>query len=243
MKTNNSIHALFLYCLSCILSLFLLANTARAADPEHLFWAEDIATNVTPDKNAYGSNPSYIHWLGINGFEAYENRTQCSSFITQVLMQSYGWTSSYFLNWMASTSPTAAKYYDAIKQQNGFTIVGNINSIQPGDIIAIKYPSGSTVTGHTMMANGPATLRSSTSPFITGTVQYEIQVIDSSQSGHGPTDTRLMEDGTYSPGAGIGIFRLYTSSTGVIKGYTWSTYNNSQYYDLKTRPIIVGQLM
>lgn len=243
MKTNNSTHALFLCSLTAILSLFLLTSTARAADPEHLYWAEDIAANVTPDKNMYDSNPSYIHWPDVNGVGAYENHTKCASFITQVLMQSYGWTSTYFTNWMASTSPTANKYYNAIEQQNAFIIIGNINDIQSGDFIAIKYPSGSTVTGHMMMANGPATLRSSTLPFVTGTVQYEIQVIDSSQTGHGPTDTRLMEDGTYSPGAGIGIFRLYTNSTGVIKGYTWSTYNNSQYYDLNTRPIIVGRLM
>jgi hypothetical protein len=243
MKTNNSTHTLFLCSLTAIFSLFLLTITARAADPGHLFWAEDIAAKVTPDKNMYDTNPSYIHWPDVNGVGVYENRTKCAPFITQVLMQAYGWTSTYFRNWMSSTSPTATEYYDTIKRQNRFVIIDNINSIQPGDIIAIKYPSGSIVTGHMMMANGPATLRSSTLPFVTGTVQYEIQVIDSSQTGHGPTDTRLMEDGTYGPGAGIGIFRLYTNNAGVIKGYTWSTYNNSQYYDLNTRPIIVGRLM
>lgn len=242
MKTTNFTHALFLRILTGILSLFLLAGTAKAADPAHLFWAVDIATNVTPDKNMYDSNPSYIHWPDANGVGAYENRTKCSSFITQVLMKSYGWTSAYFSNWMSSTSPTANKYYDAINQQNGFVIIDNINDIQAGDIIAIKYPSGSAVTGHMMMANGPATLRSPTLPLVTGTNQYQIQIIDSSQSGHGPTDTRLIEDGVYAPGAGIGISRLYADNAGVIKGYTWSTYYNSVYYDQNTRPIIVGRL-
>lgn len=237
MKITNT-YAL----LVSILGLFLLINTAKAAEPAHLYWAEDIAANVTPDKNMYDSNPSYIYWPGVNGAGSYENRTKCASFITQVLMQSYGWTSSYFTTWMASTSPTANKYYDNINQQNGFVSISKVNEIQPGDIIAIKYPSGSTVTGHMMMANGPATPRSPTLPLVAGTYQYAIQIIDSSQTGHGPQDTRLMEDGTYSPGAGIGILRLYANSVGNLIGYTWSTYNSSQYYDSNTRPIIVGRL-
>jgi hypothetical protein len=239
MKTTNFTHPL---CLS-LLSLFLLVGTAKAASPQHLFWAQDIATHVSPDNNVYGTSPNYIHWPDANGVGSYENHTQCSSFITQVLMQSYGWSSTYFRNWMASTSPTASRYYDTIEQQNGFAVVGNINDIQAGDIFAVKYPSGSSITGHAMMANAPAVLRTPTSPLISNTTQYEIQVIDSSQSGHGSTDTRLMEDGTYSSGAGIGLLRLYADNAGVIVGYTWSTYSNSQYYDVTTRPVIVGRLL
>jgi hypothetical protein len=93
-----------------------------------------------------------------------------------------------------------------------------------------------------MMAGSVVTARTATAPMINLTYQYEIQVIDSSQTCRGPTDTRLMEDGTNSPGAGIGIFRLYAGSTGAIKGYTWSTYNSSIYYEQTTRPIIVGRL-
>jgi hypothetical protein len=243
MKRSNFTNGLFLRLLTGILSLFLLAGTAKAADPQHLFWAKDIATNVTPELNMYDSNPSYIRWPDANGVGAYENRTKCASFITQVLMQSYGWTSAYFRNWMASTSPTANVYHDTIKQQNRFAIIGNINDIRPGDIIAIKYPSGSTVTGHMMMAKTTAFLRKATLPIIKGTYQYELQIIDSSQTGHGSTDTRLNEDGTYNPGAGIGTLRLYTNSSDMLVGHTWSTYNSSKYYDFKTRPIIVGRLI
>lgn len=243
MKTTNYIHVLFLCIFNCIVSSFLLVSTAKAADPQHLFWATDIAKNVSPEYNAYDSNPSFIQWPDANGVGIYENRTKCSSFITKILMQSYGWTSTDFHNWMSSTSPTSDKYYDAIKQQNGFVIIGNIDDIQPGDIVAIKYPSNSTVTGHMMMAKTAATLRTATLPIIEGTNQYALQIIDSSQTGHGSTDSRLNEDGTYNPGAGIGILRLYTNSVGNVVGYTWSTYNNSQFYDQRTRPIVIGRLI
>ena len=243
MKTLKIIRILLLYMLTGIFSVFLLNSTARAADYDHLFWAKDIAENVTPDKNTYATDPSYIYWPDADGVGSYENHTKCASFITQVLMHSYGWTSSDFKDWISTASPTAERYYDTIKLQNGFIAINNIKNIQPGDLIAIKYPDNSSVTGHMMMANGYPLLRSSTSPIIKNTYQYEIEIIDSSQSGHGSHDTRLMEDGTYSPGAGIGVFRLYASSKGVIKGYTWSTYNNSQYYDQNTRPLIVGRLL
>ena len=243
MKTANNKYGLFLCVVASITASFLLVGSAKAADPQHLFWAEDIATNVAPEFNMYDSNPSYVHWPSVNGAVIHENRTKCSSFITQILMQSYGWTSTDFRNWMSSISPTADKYYAAINQQNGFSIVSNVNDIQPGDIIAIKYLSGSTATGHMMIAKTAATLRTATLPIIAGTTQYALQIIDSSQTGHGPTDSRLNEDGTYAPGAGIGILRLYTNSAGVVVGYTWSTYNNSQFYDATTRPLLIGRLI
>ena len=52
----------------------------------------------------------------------------------------------------------------------------------------------------------------------------------------------MMPDGTWDEGVGIGVFRLYTDNTGTIVGYTWSTYNNSDYYDQTTRHLTVGRL-
>lgn len=92
-----------------------------------------------------------------------------------------------------------------------------------------------------MIATGPADLRTATAPYVPNTTQYVVEVIDSSRSGHGPTDTRLREDGTWQDGVGIGIFRLYADATGTIVGYTWSTYTTSVYYDQTTRHPVVGR--
>jgi hypothetical protein len=197
---------------------------------------------VAPASNAYGTNPNYIHWAGVGGYTVYENRTECSSFVTRVLMQAFGWTSTYFTSWTGSTSPNAATYHDLIAAQKGFAKIASVTAIAPGDVIAIKYPAGSSSSGHAMTVAAAPVLRTTSAPAVTGTYQYEVQVIDSSQSGHGSTDTRLNADGTWNQGAGVGIFRLYADRTGAIVGYTWSTYSNSVYYDQGTRNLVVGRL-
>jgi len=67
-------------------------------------------------------------------------------------------------------------------------------------------------------------------------------VNDSSESGHGRTDTRRKSDGTFGSGVGEGIFCLYTNASGEIVGYTWSTFANSDYYDQTMRNLVVGRL-
>ncbi len=223
------------------LSAIAAANTAPTT---HVSWAEILVTNLSPDKNLYASNPTYIYWAGINGATSYENRTQCSSFVTRVLKQAYQWTDADFHAWFGSNSPSAANYHDAIVAQNGFSVVQKIGGIKAGDIIAVKYQSDPTSTGHAMIARTTATKRASTSPLVKGTFQYEIEVIDSSKSGHGASDTRLMADKTWDTGAGIGTLRLYADNTGTITGYTWSTAKNSAYYGLQSNHhIVIGRLV
>jgi hypothetical protein len=196
-----------------------------------------------PENNEYNSNPNYIKWPGVNGATAYANRTQCGSFVTRVLKQAYAWNDTYFKNWFGSTSPTAAVYHDAILAGNGFTAFDTVQDIAPGDIIAIKYPAGLSATGHVMMARGAAFERTASAPLVAGTRQYAVEIIDSSQTGHGPDDTRLMADNSWDSGAGIGTLRIYADEySGEIAGYTWSTYSTSVYYDQNTRHLTVGRL-
>ena len=242
MNTTRNKHGLFWYIAASIVSSCVLVGTAKAADPQHLFWATDVAINVTPDHNVYDSSPSYVRWPSPNGVGLHENRTRCSNFLTQVLRKSYGLTSTSIFNWLSTANPTANTYFEAIKQKNAFYIVYNINNINPGDIIAIQYPDSITATGHVMIAKSKAILRTPTSPLISGIKQYEIQVIDSSQSPHGINDTRSNANGSDDSGVGIGVFRLYANSYGGLAGHTWSTRSNSQFFSRTARPIIVGRL-
>lgn len=225
-----------------LLYLALSAAPAHASQPAHLAWAEDIATHVTPDKNAYGTSPNYIYWAGVNGAATYENRTECSSFATRVMKQAYGLSDGDYIAWMGSKSPNAAKYHDTIQAGNGFAVIQNVADIQPGDILAVKYPEGLSSSGHVMMARSQAVARTASAPQAPGTIQYEIQIIDSSQSGHGANDTRRMADGTWDTGVGIGTLRLYADNLGNIAGYTWSTYGNSVYYGQAERHMVVGRV-
>src|SRR5262249_216765 len=113
---------------------------------------------------------------------------------------------------------------------------------RPGDFIAIRYPAGSENTGHIMVVAETPQRRQASEPVIEGTEQWEVTVIDSSESGHGKMDTRRKEDGTFGSGVGEGIFRLYSDRKGKIVGYSWSTFKNSDYYDLATRHLVIGRL-
>lgn len=219
------------------------AGVASPTKTTHIQWAQDVALNVSAAYNVYGGNPNYIKWPGINNAVNYENRTECASFVTRVLKQAYGLTDSDFKAWMGSASPTAAKYHDVINAANRFQPLVNILDLRAGDLIAVKYPAGSAVSGHTMIALGIANLRTSTAPLVDGTYQYEVPVVDSSQSGHGSTDTRRKADGFWQQGVGIGVFRIYADALGTVKGYTWSNYTNSTYYKMADRHLVMGRLL
>lgn len=118
---------------------------------------------------------------------------------------------------------------------NPFTRVNAVALLAEGDIISIKYPDGADSSGHVMLVQsvGPWRHRSQSAqkflynnaePDITGF--YDIIVIDSSASYHGPADTRANNPGGIGRN---GVFRIYVSSTFQVLGYTWSTVNASEY--------------
>lgn len=207
-----------------------LVSEAQAALP-HVQWADTLIANLTPDQNEYNTSPNYIYWAGVDGASVYANRTQCSSFLTRLLKRAYQWGDTEFQSWFGASSPNAATYYDAIVGQKHFNPVTNALDIQSGDVIAVKYLFDADSSGHVMIARGPVVWLPHVSPYKAGTTQYEIEVIDSAKSGHGSSDTRMMPDGSWDTGAGIGKARLYvdTASRGVV-GYSWSFSKGSAYH-------------
>lgn len=224
------------------LALLLTSSAAQTSEPDHLIWAEDVASNVDPTQNFYEAGIRVVQWAGVDGATDYVNRSDCASFMTAILKQSYGYTSQDMDAWLGWENPNSAMYHDAIMASSGFELIPTVLDIVAGDILAIKYPLGTGASGHVMIAASPATLRIPTSPIYAGTLQYELLVIDSSSSGHGNYDTRKQPDGTWSTGAGIGTVRLYTNAAGVIMGHTWSTLSSSTYRSQSTRPIAIGRL-
>ncbi len=224
------------------LALLLTSSAAQTSEPDHLIWAEDVASNVGPTQNIYEAGIRLVQWPGVDGATEYVNRTDCASFMTAILTQSYGYTSDDIGECLGWANPTSAMYYDAIMASSGFELIPTVFDIEAGDILAIKYPAGTGASGHVMFAASPAVLRTSTSPIYAGTFQFELTVIDSSGSGHGNYDTRKQPDGTWATGAGIGTVRLYANAAGAIVGHTWSTISSSTYRSQGTRPIAIGRL-
>jgi hypothetical protein len=244
IKTTNLANSLLL---AFVFGFGLHQSTQAQTAPLHLTEAEDLvidllqsAQTATTWPNLYGT-PACIYWNGAQSTAC----TECSSFVTLLWQHTYGWTSTTFSQWMGHTSPDAAVYHDTIQQQNGFALVPTVDQICPGDILAIVYyPEYQSPSGHVMIVQDLPQPNSS-KPFITGTAQWTISVIDSTSSYHGTSDTRYSHPG----GIGQGIFRLYTYPDGTVAGYTWSLLSTSlsNYYPQATstssgRHLVIGRL-
>ncbi|WP_437875322.1 hypothetical protein [Sorangium sp. So ce513] len=222
------------------LSLFA-PRQAAARDADHLRWAESLVDNLAPENNEY-STASFMSWAGVAGARRYMNRTQCATFLTGLLKQSYGWSESTFSGWMGSRSPTAAAYYDAIVAEDGFDRIHDLNDARAGDIIALRYPAGESSTGHVAILRRAPRVKLPVLPFVVGTFQYEVSVVDSTNTHHGPSDSRMSSGGRGATGAGYGVMRIYTNTSGAVVGHTWSTATTTTYYPTTQRKIAIGRL-
>ena len=223
------------------------ATAATAAEsnsmPETLLdWAQKLVSEVTPANNFYGSHPTYVEWSNATTGAVARNRSVCSSFASHLLEQSFGYTAKDIGTWFGKNVPQADDYHATIAADNGFKRIVHVTALRPGDIIAIAYPAGSHPTGHVMIVASRATPRTASVPIEAGTQQYEIEVIDSANSGHGPGDTRHRSGGTWNTGVGRGVLRVYALPDDTIAGYAWSTSAQSLLRPAKVRKPAIGRL-
>lgn len=211
-----------------------------------LEWAQLLVQNINLKNTTYQHKSGTVTWANENGATGYSSYTDCSGLIAALLTQTYGLSTNDFQTWLKTDRPLAKTFESNIAVENGFIRIDQINQAKPGDLLAIKYPPGNTDpgddTGHIMLITGLPQSRTPTAPQVKNTLQWDIPVIDSAQSGHGKEDTRRNPDGTFREGLGQGIFRVYTDADGKLAGYSWSDLTVSQYYDRDTRPFIIGRV-
>jgi hypothetical protein len=235
----------FVVVFRCLTLLLLSACATRAQRIEktHLDWARVLVRELRSENTSYQHKRGVVIWKGENGADEYEIRTDCSGFLNALLEHAYGFTPEDFERWLGKRRPLAVEYFEAIRQQRNFLQIASEGDLRPGDVIAIRYPPGTNDnTGHIMLIESVPVRHRTSKPEVEGTEQWEVSVIDSSESGHGKTDTRRRPDGTFGQGVGQGILRLYTRPNGEIAGYTWSTFANSDYYDQASRQLVIGRL-
>jgi hypothetical protein len=231
------------FCCLSLLLIFAGATTAqRSVQKTPLEWASVLVRELQPEDTSYQHHQDFVKWKGENGAEGYESRTDCSGFLNALLERAYGLTPDNFERLFGKRRPLAVEYFEAIQQQKNFRRITSEQDVRPGDVIAIRYPPGTNDnTGHILLIAGLPVRHKASKPEIEGTEQWEISVIDSSESGHGKTDTRHRPDATFGQGVGQGILRLYTRPGGEIIGYTWSIFAVSDYYDQTTRQLVIGR--
>ena len=211
-----------------------------AADARHVLTAQTLVQSLSLDNTSYEHGAGSIVWEGVVA-----SHTDCSGLIDHLLMHDDGYTPEDFKRWFGSRRPTAARYHDAIVQGRGFTAVPTVAELRPGDLIAIKYLTRKDNTGHIMLVVEAPRRLAALPPQVDGMVQWEVVVIDSSESGHGPTDTRHKrgDGGRDHDGLGRGVFRLYATADGSPGGFAWSTSKSSRFIGPDDEHLVLGRLV
>ncbi|WP_063796603.1 hypothetical protein [Chondromyces crocatus] len=209
--------------------------------PAHLAWGKLLVDNILPQDNRYGDGSShYIRWAGIDGYTRYENNTQCNSLLTHLLRQAYGLDESDMLAWTEQRSPTAHRYHDLIEAEDGWTIIPRVSQIRAGDVLAIRYTSHPTSTGHIAIVQRAPIPRQGVPQADRGVTEYEVHVLDSTSTKHGNDDSRVTGSLTQK-GVGTGVMRFYTDVQDRITGHAWSMIS-SEYHPQSERHAVVGRL-
>jgi hypothetical protein len=208
--------------------------------PKHLLDAQTLVQQIDLSNTNYEHAQGKVVWSG-----TVESHTDCSGLIDHLLVHSYGYTPEAFKRWFDSRRPTAARYHDAIAVQKGFLQLQTIRELRPGDLIAIKYLTQKENTGHIMLVAVAPQRIAAKQPVVEGSEQWALTVIDSSESGHGPTDTRHKKGprGKDHDGLGYGVFRLYATPMGNIVGFSWSTLAVSKFVPPEKEHLVMGRLI
>lgn len=234
-------------CLRGLLVAFVIARGAGWATfaeeprvPRHLADAEDLVRNLELKHTNYEHGKADIKWTGTR-----ESHADCSGFVDGLLMHSYGYDAEQFKRWFDSHRPSARRYHDAIVEQRGFTQVDKLPDVRPGDILAVKYLKRDDNTGHVMLVSGMPRRMAPKKPIVAGAVQWETPIIDSSETGHGPTDTRHHKGpkGKDHQGLGAGVLRIYADREGKVLGFTWSTLERSSFKPPDDEHLVIGRLV
>jgi len=216
-----------------------MAFAALPAANDCLANARDLVARLDLANTSYEHGQGTVVWTG-----TVASYTDCSGFIDHLLMHSYGYTPEDFKRWFGSHRPSAKRYYEAIEEQTGFRHLGRITEPRPGDFIAVNYLKRRDETGHIMLVDQVPARAGSGFRDPHGDA-WLVTVIDSSESGHGPTDTRHWRgpNGRDHDGLGRGILRVYADPLGRINGFSWSTAANSTFRGPDEEPLVLARLV
>jgi hypothetical protein len=123
-------------------------------------------------------NGYYVEWRGDPGVSLYASVNDCSSFSDVLMTRAYGWIPP-----TTNPRPLAEDYYWAIRSGTGFTEITNVNDVDTGDVIALRYPASDADTGHVAWIDAPPSAFAGP-PEEPGLSGYAVTVVDSSNDFH-----------------------------------------------------------
>jgi cell wall-associated NlpC family hydrolase len=203
-----------------------------------------LVATISPDHNKYAYTDLSVRWQGQDGAAESQAHCDCSGFVTLLFRHVYGYTAGQVTAWMGHPHALARDYHDQIVAGHGFQRIARVADVRRGDLIAVKYLDGAKKdTGHVMVVVGPPQLLASSSTTRPALSEWAVTVIDSSKSGHGPTDTRRRPDGTSGTGVGEGPLALFANAAGDVDGYAWSPLPTSAFHAMDQHHVVVGRLL
>jgi hypothetical protein len=210
------------------MALLPLSGARTKPPPPHVTWARDLVATVAPEDNLYGAPPD-VGWAGVDGDGSW-NVSNCSSFLDVLLVKVYGFD---LKAWIGSSSPTSARWHDAVVAQNGFRRITDVGATRVGDLVVVKYRDpGESSTGHTMIAVGTPDDQGVLTLDGRSLRRYAVRVLDSDSGYHGHSDTRYLRPDVDGPdtGVGEGTLRIYADPvTDAVAGYSWSDLSTSTF--------------
>ncbi len=215
---------------------------AEPSVPPHVLAAFDLLKTTQPDNTTYQHTGGEVHWQGDPGVSASECKTDCSGFIDALIKRTYELNDAQLKDWLKAKRPVAKNYHEIISAQNGFQKIAALKDALPGDLLAIQYPAGGKNTGHMMLVVDAPRKREASPPLVEKTTQWEVGIIDVSESGHGTTDSRHNADKTSRAGLGKGVLRVYTDPSGAVAGYAWSTLKSSKFEEQAAHDMVIGRI-
>ena len=224
--------------------LLALSAAAQTGSGDHLAAARDLVSHVDLDHTRYEHGQGTVTWTGQPS-----SYTDCSGFVDHLLMHTYGYGAADFQRWFGSRRPSAKRYYEAVVEQTGFIRLERVTDLRPGDFIAVKYLKRSDNTGHIMLVDQPperdAAHHSKSHPDGAHGEGWLVTVIDSSESGHGLTDTRHKRgvEGRDHDGLGRGVLRLFANEQGRLTGFSWSALASSAFRGPDEEAVALGRLV
>jgi len=224
------------------LVFLIFCSDLSATIPKHLIDLRLLEENTLPQNTHYQSHDMQVLWKGEEGSTEYICRTNCSGLINALLKYSYPITQQQLEIWLGKKKPKAREYYETIVKEKGWKRIKKITAIVPGDVLAVKFPPHSKDTGHVMVVDAFARSHLASPPFLEGSKQWLVKIIDCTSAGHGSTDSRYLERRKYRGGIGQGYLRVYTDQKDEMIGYSWSASRHSRIRDSETHPIACGRL-
>lgn len=229
---------------------------APSSVPSHLAFARDLVEHVERPDNHYVLGGRFISFPGDSPTAGDAVRADCSGFLLAVFARAAYPTQSrmaYLTPGPKRKRPAAEDFVHSIENGRGFDRILSVAEIRPGDLIAHAMinpedQQETSTTGHVFLVDSVPKSIFARPPYVAGTKQVLVAVIDSNNELLGDDDTRRSGKRDMSPGLGRASIRLYVDDQGAVVAWA-GTFKAARYFsydprfpsDTKLRKAAIGR--